>query len=222
MSRTASTSKRFLGLPAEIRNQIYELYCVVEKHPTSIAIYDEKLLFPPLAQVSRQIRSEFCSIWSTAKIEQDYTYVRSVELTVINLDFGFATEWFDYLEDDLMPLLEEDLSRPPKAEDGWSWEKLPRRDFAINMVFTDVHKARDNLAADIRWWLYRIEKQSSTFDVTKHTVSIDWQHVDVETFVLPDYSIRADRELPKMMAALDGARRARLIELGRDADVEEL
>lgn len=70
----------FLGLPGELRNDIYERMISAD----SMMILRSAELVHPLAQVSRQIRSEFLPLWTT---EAPKTTTKLVAY-VLNFDFA--------------------------------------------------------------------------------------------------------------------------------------
>lgn len=89
-SKDGSTRQKcFYDIPGELRNQIYEHYCL-NADRSSIWAARNRCIPPSLALVSRWIRKEFLVLWD---LEDHLTpETRHVNVAVFDLDFGFMIE----------------------------------------------------------------------------------------------------------------------------------
>ncbi|SMQ55146.1 unnamed protein product [Zymoseptoria tritici ST99CH_3D7] len=100
---------RFLDLPAEIRTQIYDIVAA-DMHPKGLVrrqrigtYWDHELLGTPLAQVNKQLRSEFlprwfrigeCIVWGDSECDQGWLSLFGASRVPLmrNFDFQFGDD----------------------------------------------------------------------------------------------------------------------------------
>lgn len=80
----------FLSLPGEIRNVIYEDYI---DNCEAVELIGNRVRPPPLAQVSRQVRKEFFSLWSDQSTTLPKVFV--VKAVVFDLNFQWLRNFLE-------------------------------------------------------------------------------------------------------------------------------
>lgn len=84
-----SETAPFLKLPAELRNEIYEL---AAKQQNRLILFDGRIVLPPLGSVCKKIRTEMRGVFEQEAISN---IALSIAALVVNFDFKPLFDWLD-------------------------------------------------------------------------------------------------------------------------------
>lgn len=146
----------FLDLPSELRNRIYQLYAdkAPKRHP--LRFCNGKIMPPPLAYVSRQVRTEMLSFLSGKRA--DLHGIQHLEARVYNLDF-----------EPLKTFLEGDRVRP----------SLPIFSGRIVLVFTERWRP-SKTRGRLQEWMEWCTGYPRVITFAQYTVIAHWAGVSIK------------------------------------------